>query len=98
VRALLETVQQALFEKALAFRKASTRRTDDYGEFRKLLEGPGGFIESGWCGDPACEAKVKTETTATIRVLPIDSSVPDGARCVVCGKKAAHLATFALAY
>jgi prolyl-tRNA synthetase len=98
VAALLETVQQALFDKALAFRKANTRRTDDYAEFQKLLEGPGGFIESGWCGDAACEAKVKTETTATIRVLPIGQPAPEDARCVVCGKKAAHLATFALAY
>jgi prolyl-tRNA synthetase len=98
VAALLETVQQAMFDKALAFRKANTHRTDDYAEFRKLLEGPGGFIESGWCGDPACEAKVKSETTATIRVLPIEPSVPEGAHCVACGKKAVHLATFALAY
>jgi hypothetical protein len=41
---------------------------------------------------------VKNETMATIRVLPIEPSAPEAARCVVCGKKAAHLATFALAY
>ena len=98
VRALLDEVQKALFDKALAFRKANTHRTDDYAEFRKLLEGPGGFIESGWCGDAACEAKVKNETTATIRVLPLEPSVPAGAHCVACGKTATHLATFALAY
>jgi prolyl-tRNA synthetase len=98
VRTLLDAVQQALFDKALAFRKANTRRTDDYAEFRKQLEGPGGFVESGWCGEAACEARVKEETTATIRVLPIEPSVPQGARCLVCGKPAAQLATFALAY
>jgi len=97
-RALLDEVQRALFARALAVRKANTRRTDDYAEFRALLEGPGGFVESGWCGDAACEAKVKSETTATIRVLPSEPSEPHGARCGACGKPAAHLATFALAY
>ena len=98
VRALLDEVQTALFDRALAFRKANTHRTDDYAEFRRLVEGPGGFIESGWCGDAACEAKVKNETKATIRLLPLEPSVPAGARCVACGKPATHLATFALAY
>jgi prolyl-tRNA synthetase len=98
VRALLDEVQQALFDRALAFRKANTRRTDDYAEFRRLIAGPGGFIESGWCGDPACEAKIKEETTATIRVLPIGAADPVSATCVACGRKAIHLATFALAY
>jgi prolyl-tRNA synthetase len=98
VRALLDEVQRTLFDRALAFRTANTHRTDDYAEFRKLLEGPGGFIESGWCGEAACEAKVKEETMATIRTLPIEPSVPAGSRCLVCGKPAAHLATFALAY
>ena len=98
VRALLDEVQKSLFDKALAFRKAHTHRTDDYAEFRKLLESPGGFLESGWCGDAACETKVKNETMATIRVMPLEPSVPAGARCVACGKPATHLATFALAY
>ncbi len=98
VRALLDEVQKSLFDKALAFRRANTRRTDDYAEFRKLLESPGGFLESGWCGDAACEAKVKNETMATIRVLPLEPSVPSGAHCVACGKPATHLATFALSY
>jgi prolyl-tRNA synthetase len=98
VRALLDEVQTSLFDRALAFRKANTHRTDDYAEFRNLVDGPGGFIESGWCGDPACETKVKNETKATIRLLPLEPPDLAGARCVACGKPATHLATFALAY
>jgi len=98
VRALLDSMQQALFERALAFRNEHTRRTDDYTEFKTQLEGPGGFIESGWCGEAACEAKVKQETTATVRVLPIEPGDPTGATCVACGKQAVRIATFALAY
>ena len=98
VRTLLDEVQRALFDRALAFRKANTHRTDDYAEFRKLLEGAGGFLESGWCADPACEEKAKAETKATIRLLPLEPADVAGARCVVCGKQAVHLATFALAY
>ena len=48
----------------------NTFRRKDYAELAKLLDDPGGFIEAGWCGDAACEARVKEETKATIRLLP----------------------------
>jgi prolyl-tRNA synthetase len=98
LRALLDDIQKSLFERALKFRTDNTFRTDDYAEFRKLLDDPGGFIESGWCGDPVCEAKVKEETKATIRLLPLEKKDAGGVACVACGKSARHIAVFGRAY
>ena len=102
LRALLEDIQKSLFKRALEFRTAHTFRVSDYAEFKKLLDEPGGFIEAGWCGDAACEAKVKEETKATIRLIPLDgtqaSAAPKGTTCVICGKTARHLAIFGRAY
>ncbi len=107
---MLDEMQKALFDRALKFRKDNTFRTNDYAELSKLLDDPGGFIEAGWCGDPACEARVKEETKATIRLIPlgqrdsggveprpasgVEPRSTEGAPCVVCGKKAAVIAVF----
>ena len=98
VRALLAEIQQALYQRALEFRTANTHRVDGYADFRRMIEEPGGFLEAGWCGDAACEAKIKEETKATIRVLPLEREKPEGASCLLCGKPAAELAVFARAY
>ena len=102
LRSLLDDIQKSLFNTALEFRKAHTFRVGSYEEFRKLLDEPGGFIEAGWCGEAACEAKVKEETKATIRLIPLEgtnvSSAPKGSSCIVCGKNARHLAIFGRAY
>jgi prolyl-tRNA synthetase len=98
IREMLDAMQRRLFDRALEMRRKNTHRTDDLSEFRAVAEGAGGFIESGWCGDPACEAKVKEETRATIRLLPLEPADPSGARCVCCGKPARHIAVFAQAY
>ena len=102
LRGLLDDIQKSLFKRALEFRKAHTFRVSDYEEFKKLLDEPGGFIEAGWCGDAACEAKVKEETKATIRLIPLDgitvSTAPKGSSCIICGKTARHLAIFGRAY
>jgi prolyl-tRNA synthetase len=98
LRSTLDDIQKSLFQRALAFRDANTFRAADYDSFKKLLDEPGGFIEAGWCGDAACEAKVKEETKATIRLLPLEGKDPEGAPCIVCGKKANHIAVFGRAY
>ena len=98
LRALLDDIQKSLYQRALAFREANTFRAKDYDDFKNLLDNPGGFIEAGWCGDAACEAKVKEETKATIRVLPLEGKQPEGAPCIICGKKATHIAVFGRAY
>ena len=98
LRALLNTIQESLYQRALKFRMDNTFRVADYGAFKTKLDDPGGFIEAGWCGDPACEAKVKEETKATIRLLPMEKLETAGASCIVCGKTAQVIAVFGRAY
>jgi prolyl-tRNA synthetase len=98
LRTLLTSMQSNLYERALKFRNDNTFRAHDYGELAKLLDDPGGFVEAGWCGDAACEARVKEETKATIRLLPLDKKDTGGAPCVVCGKSARDIAVFGRAY
>jgi prolyl-tRNA synthetase len=98
LRSTLDDIQRNLYQRALAFREANTFRAADYDSFKKLLDEPGGFIEAGWCGDAACEARVKEETKATIRLLPLEGKDPEGAPCILCGKKATHIAVFGRAY
>jgi prolyl-tRNA synthetase len=98
VKALLEDIQAGLFHRALAFRKENTRRIDDYAGFKSFMDGDGGFAESGWCGDAACEAKIKDQTKATIRVLPLGREPPNGRPCICCGELAKEIAIFAKSY
>jgi len=95
--ALQDEIQRSLFDHALAFREAHTTRVGSYDELREAIEDPGGFVFGGWCGDAACEAKVKTETKATIRFLPVEPEPTDGP-CVVCAQAAADTAAWAIAY
>jgi prolyl-tRNA synthetase len=96
--ALLEEIQANLFHRALEFRKAHTHTAEDYESFKRIIDGDGGFIESPWCGAAACEARIKDETKATIRVLPLGRTAPEGKTCLLCGEKANELAVFAKAY
>jgi prolyl-tRNA synthetase len=94
---ILEGIQKALFADALAFRDANTHDATDYGSLKAGLIEEGGFWTGGWCGDEACEQKVSTETSASIRVLPLEREDP-GAACAVCGKPGTERATWAKAY
>jgi prolyl-tRNA synthetase len=94
---LLDQIQQALFDDALAFRAARTSVVSTYDELRGALESPGGFVTGAWCGSEECEAKVKADTKATIRFVPLEPEVP-GAACVVCGAEGVDRATWAQAY
>ena len=99
--ARLEAFQRALYEAALARREANSHRgVDDYGVMRGILEGAGGFVYTGWCGSESCEQKVKEDTKATIRVVPLPEfrSAVQPERCVVCGGSAAVEAVWARAY
>ncbi|MGM0651258.1 MAG: proline--tRNA ligase [Bacillota bacterium] len=97
LKELLGQIQNDMLERALAFRKASTRIGDDYEEFKRLMETERGLYLAPWCGEDACEEKVKNETRATIRCLPFDTELP-GERCFACGEKAVAAAYFARAY
>ncbi|MFT5144592.1 MAG: prolyl-tRNA synthetase [Rhodothermales bacterium] len=67
----LEAIQTGLFERALAFRAANTTSVDTYDEFKAVLDGPGGFVLMHWDGTAETEARVKAETKATIRCVPL---------------------------
>jgi prolyl-tRNA synthetase len=102
----LETIQRALFDRALKYREEHTTQTSDYDEFRKIMEGRPGFVVSPWCGDADCEAQIKAETQATLRNIPLDATrwpdatpgQPSGPACIKCGRPAVAEAWFAKAY
>ena len=97
---LLERMQGEMFDQALRRRADNTRQgIEDYDEFKALVEEHGGFVFTGWCGDAACEQRVKDETKTTIRVIAGDdlaSHVPP-ARCL-CGAASAMEVVRARAY
>jgi prolyl-tRNA synthetase len=97
VAELLDAVQAGLLADAAAFREAHTLETASYAELRAFLAERGGFAVAVWCGDPECEARVKADTSATIRCLP-ESPERVEAPCVVCGARGGERATFAQAY
>jgi prolyl-tRNA synthetase len=91
----LKEVQAALYDRALAFRKAHTHEPKDFGEFKAAVEK--GFAHSWWCGSHQCEATIKEETKATMRCIPLEQ--PGGAgQCIHCGAAAKEMAIFARAY
>jgi prolyl-tRNA synthetase len=97
----LDDFQAFLLERARARREANSYRgVESYERFREILEGPGGFVYTGWCGSAECEAKVKDDVKATIRCLPFEEfRTPDApARCVVCGGVSMAEAVWARAY
>jgi len=100
---LLVDIQQSMFDKALTFRRSNTHAAADYEEFKKAVET--GFAFAGWCGSDDCEEKIKEETRATMRCIPLDQEAvlgPGGAvgsgSCVYCGHAAKERAIFARAY
>jgi len=97
VNKLLEEIQDNMFAKAKAILQEKTTTVQNYEEFKKVLEEKGGFIKTAWCGSQDCEAKVKGETGATIRVRPFQVEEPTS-NCVICAEKAKETAYFARSY
>jgi len=93
---LLEAIQGNLYQKALAMREAGTRAVNSYDEFKVEIE-KGGFLLAHWDGTPGTEAKVKEETKATIRCIPLDGDATPG-QCMVTGLPSARRVIFARAY
>lgn len=94
---LMEEIQQNLYDRALKHREERTSVVSNMDEFKKALEEKPGFIKTMWCGSAECEAKIKEETTATIRCLPFKQEKL-GDKCVYCGKKADKMVVVAKAY
>ncbi|MGH7719799.1 MAG: proline--tRNA ligase [Gemmatimonadaceae bacterium] len=101
VESLLESIQDSLLDAARTRREAnSVRGGVSYDRFREIMEGDGAFVYAGWCGGAECEAAIKEETKATIRVLPDEefrSSEPPH-RCLRCGESSDTEAMWAKAY
>jgi prolyl-tRNA synthetase len=98
VTTLLDDIQRALYDRALAFRTEHTTETDSYEEFKSIMDGRPGFVISPWCGSASCEAAIKAETQATIRNIPFGGASAEGKFCLKCGEPATTIAWFAKAY
>jgi prolyl-tRNA synthetase len=96
-RTLLEQIQVDLLARARKFLAENTSRVKTYDEFKAVMAQKRGFLVTGWCGDAECEARIKEETRATVRVIPLEGEGASGA-CVRCGKPSARDVYFAQAY
>jgi prolyl-tRNA synthetase len=92
---LLLKIHAALYEKAVAFRDAHIFDPKDYGELREVVQN--GWAFSWWCGSKECENKVKEDTKATTRCIPLEQPGGHG-HCIVCGQPAAEKVYFSRAY
>ena len=96
VKNLLEEIQANIYQKALDYRTSHTITVDSYDEFKEKIE-EGGFILAHWDGTTETEEKIKEETKATIRCIPLDGDKTPG-KCMVTGKPSACRVIFARAY
>ena len=94
---LLDTIQENIYQKALDFRTSHYTEVNSYDEFKEVLEGKGGFISCHWDGTTETEKRVKEETKATIRCIPLDAKEEDGI-CIFTGKPSKRRVMFAKAY
>ncbi len=97
VVALMEVIQNNLFAKAINHRKENTTTVATYDEFKKVIKGKGGFVLAHWDGTAETEDRIKNETKATIRCIPLDEDTEAGT-CVFSGKPSARKVLFAKAY
>lgn len=96
VRDLLEEIQENIYKKALANRNSLTRTVETYEEFKQEIE-KGGFILAHWDGTEETEVKIKEETKATIRCIPVEGDTTPG-KCMVTGKPSKQRVIFARNY
>ncbi len=94
---LLDQIQQDMLQRARDFMAQRTRLVDSFEEFASSLEQQRGFLLAHWCGGAECEAKIKEETGATIRCIPMQAEVEEG-NCVWCRKPSGRRVVFGRAY
>jgi prolyl-tRNA synthetase len=97
ILSLLDEIQDNIYQKALNFRTMNTKKVDDYETFKKELDENPGFILAHWDGSAETEEKIKNETKATIRCIPLEREDKTGV-CMVSGKPSAGRVVFARAY
>jgi prolyl-tRNA synthetase len=99
---ILDQIQQALFDRALAFQKENTFNVDTWQAFEDIYKEAkgsrnGAFVYAHWCGSRDCEERIKKELSVTIRCIPFDSSEESG-QCICCDKPSDARVLFAKAY
>jgi len=94
---LLEMIQKNLYHKAFAFREDNTFKADTWEEFVDIIENKGGFVLAHWDGTPETEQRIKDETKATIRAIPLNNKLENG-KCIMTGRPSIQRVLFARAY
>jgi len=94
---LLENIQNNLYQKAIDFREENTHKADSWDEFKDIINNKAGFVLAHWDGTPETEEKIKQETKATIRCVPLDNVKEDG-KCIFTGNPSTQRVVFAKAY
>ncbi|GAB2691086.1 proline--tRNA ligase [Mucilaginibacter koreensis] len=94
---LLTEIQKTIFQKAFDFTQANTTPVDDYEEFKRLLDEKPGFLYAHWDGTAETEQRIKEETKATIRCIPLNNPQEEG-KCILTGKPSKERVLFARAY
>ena len=97
IEKLLTDIQTNLFQKALKRTQDLTLEANSYLEFKELLDDKGGFISAHWDGTSETEEKIKEETKATIRCIPLNNTLETG-KCIYSGKPSTQRVLFARAY
>ena len=94
---LLDDIQSSIYNKAIEHRTEHTTSVDTYDEFKQVLDGKGGFVSAHWDGTAETEDRIKEETKATIRCIPLDQPEEEGT-CIYSGKPSSKRVLFAKAY
>lgn len=97
VEMMLEKMQQELYRRAKQFLEQNTHTTTSYEQFKKIMRSKRGILLAFWCEGDVCEEKIRAETKATTRALPLNAKREEG-RCIYCKKAAVHRWYFAQAY
>jgi prolyl-tRNA synthetase len=97
VSGLLDEIQLSIYDKALKFRENNTYKVNTWDEFREVVEVKGGFAYAHWDGTSETETRIKEETKATIRCIPLDNPQESG-KCIYSGKPSVQRVLFAVAY
>ncbi|MBO6585311.1 MAG: proline--tRNA ligase [Gracilimonas sp.] len=96
IQKLLADIQDELFTKAKERREEMTSHVDSYDEFRKVIKDKGGFVWAHWDGTAETEEKIKEDTKATIRLIPLEDG--EEGKCMVTGKPSKQKVLFARSY
>ena len=97
VVSLLEDIQRNMYDMAKAHRDSHTYDSTDYEDFKNTIENKPGFVRAMWCGERACEDKIREDTGATSRCMPFEQTVLSD-KCICCGKPARSMVYWGRSY